>query len=514
MFLRLAVVLCLALSQIQPATAAQLVIGLATETTSLDPHFQDLSANQQVRRHIFESLVDFGPQREVVPGLAESWRVTDDPLVWEFKLRRNVRFHDGDAFTASDAVFSLKRAPVVPGAPSTMVRYLQDIEEVTAPDDHTLRIRTKQPVPTMPINLAPIGMVSAKLVAGKDTSVFNDGSITIGTGPYRFVEFTRGSHLKLAANKDYWGKAPAWETVTLRPLTNAGSRLAALLAGDVDLIDAVPVTDVPRLRREGKITVWEAESNRVLMWSMDVGREKTPWITAKDGSEIANPLRDRRVREAFSLAIDRAALVERIMEGIGIPTNQIVPAGISGHSPDLTVPNVDLARARVLMAEAGHAEGFKITLHTTNNFHANDLRLAQAVAQMLARLNLQVEVVGLPVAVYYGQARERKFTMPQIAWVHTTGDGYVILREALRTGALNNYGNYSNPAVDGLLDGANREMEAKRRSEMLAQAMRLAAADMAVISTHFHVNLWASRKGIRYVPSTDSMTLAMLATPE
>ncbi|MBI3710138.1 MAG: ABC transporter substrate-binding protein [Proteobacteria bacterium] len=513
LFRRLAAALMLGLSP-QVGAATDLTIGIPTETTSIDPHYQDLGPNHQIRMHIFESLVLVGSKQEMLPGLATAWKVSDDPLIWEFTLRQGVRFHDGTPLTAADVVFSLVRALDVPNAPSTFKRYLEDMAEVVAVDDHTVRVRTKRLVPILPNSLAQISIVSAKRTRDVPSTSFNGGAAAIGTGPYKFVEFMPGSHVTFAANADYWGGAPPWSKVTLKLLSNAGSRLAALLAGDVDAIAEVPTTDIGRLARDGRVVLSQGPSNRVMFWAMDVSREKTPFLTARDGQEIANPLRDRRVREAISLVIDRRGIVDRVMEGLAIVTNQIAPEGFSGYTADIGIPPVDLQRARALMAEAGHANGFKLAIHSTNNRYINDAKAAQAVAQMLARLNIDVTVNAMPVALYFGAARKKEFTFLQVGWGHSTGDSYVVLREALKTDSLNNYGGWSNPEFDRLLDRANQEMDLRQRNQMLSAASKLAMADIAVIPTHDQVNVWASRKGLAFVPRMDELTLATSVAPQ
>ena len=496
------------------ALAAGLVIGIPSETTSIDPHYQDLTPNYQITEHIFEPLVRNGPRDELIPGLALSWQIGPDPNVWEFSLRPNVKFSDGTPFTARDVVFSLDRAQDVPGAPSTMKRHLQAIAEVTAVDDHTVRIRTKKPSPTLPGDIAVIAMISATLPRDVAPARFNKGEGTFGTGPYKLVEYVPGSHVTLAANPNYWGGRTPWDTVTFRLFTNPGSRVAALLAGDVDLIADVPALDVPTLEASGKVKVVRGPSNRVIFWAMDVARETTPFITGNDDRPIPNPLRDRRVREAFSLAIDRKLLVDRIMNGFAVPASQIPPESYGGHDSSIAVPAADPARARALLAEAGYPDGFKLTIQTTNDRYPNDSQLAQAVAQLLSRIGVQTKVQAMPVALYYGAARKKEFTMAQIGWGQAPGDAGLVMREALRTGSINNYGGWSNPDYDAAIDAAASETDQAKRNALLAKASRIAADDVALIITHYQVNVWAGKKGLKIVPRMDERTLAMSVTPE
>jgi peptide/nickel transport system substrate-binding protein len=496
------------------AAAQDLTIAVPTDTTSIDPHFQDLGPNQSLRQHIFDALVQIGPQNEMLPGLAVEWGRRGDPLVWEFKLRQGVKFHDGTPFTARDVAFSIARAPNVPNSPSTVSRRVAEIAAVEIVDDFTLRIRTKTPTPILPNNLAYLGIVSAKTGPDAQPTRFNSGELAIGTGPYRFVEYVPGSRVVLSAHADYWGDKPRWSRVVIRPISTPASRMAALLAGDVDVIADVPPVDVPRLRADKRFVMSETVSNRIIFWTLDVWRDQALHITALDGSPLPNPLKDLRVRQAMTLAIDRQAIVDRVMDGLGLPANQIVPEGFIGHVKDLAAPKVDVERARKLMVEAGHEKGFQLTIHTTNDRYVNDVKCAQAVAQMLARIAIKVNVTALPVAVYYGPARKNEFTMPQVGWGNLTGDAGQVLREALKSGIINNYGRWSNAAFDRLIDEAEQEVDLVRREDLLRQATRVAIADVAIIPTHFQVNVWAAKKGLRYIPRIDEMTFAMLVVPE
>lgn len=497
-----------------PGNAADIKIGMATPPTFIDPHAAEIGPNVDVRMHMFDSLVRLGANEDLRPSLAESWRLVDAPLVWEFKLRSGVKFHDGAAMTAHDVAFSIERAPNVPGAPSTYSRHLRLIDAVTVVDDLTLRVRTKLPVPLLPANLAHIAVVDRRIGHDAPPSVFTTSAGANGTGPYKFVEFLPGDRLVLMANPLYWGEKPRWDRVTLQTMRTPAARLAALLAGDVDAIAEVPTVDVERLKRENKIVLSQGISNRVIFWAMDVARETSPFVTAKNGTPIANPLRDRRVREAINLVIDRRAIVDRRMEGIAVVATQLPLEGHNGYIADLAPPPVDLARARALMAEAGVANGFKMTIHTTNGRYVNDTALAQTVAQMLARLDIEVAVQPMLVANYFTQARNREFSFLLVGWGHSSTDPLLVMRETFASTAANNYGGYANQAVDRLFESAEIELDRDKRHAMLAEITRLTNAEVAIVPTHYQVNVWASRRGLKYVPRRDEATLADNFVPE
>lgn len=506
--------LVVALAAALPGWAASLRIGISSDTTSIDPHFAEIGTNIVVRQHLFDSLVDVGPDMDLRPGLALSWQTTADPLVWDVVLRQGVRFHDGSPFTARDVVFSFRRAPDIPGAPSSYRRHLEDIADIEAVDDHRLRIRTRLPLPTLANNLAPIAIVSHRIGERAEPGDFNTGRHAIGTGPYKFAEWVSGSHVRMVADPGHWRGKPVWDEVVLKPIVNPGARVAALLAGDVDAINDVPPIDVPRLSRDARLAIWQGQSSRVIFWMMDVFRETTPNVTAKDGGPIPNPLKDARVRQAIALVLDRGAIVSQIMDGLATPAHQVVPPGLPGHDAAFRMPAADLAAARRLMAEAGLADGFRMTIHVTANRYPNDLKQAQAVAQMLARIGIEAKVASLPLAIYFTEARRFEFSFGLVGWGFTNGDPYVILRETFQTRANNNYGRWSNEQADALLARIRVDMDKTTRDAAIRDLQRIALGDLAVIPTHFQVNVWATRKGMKLTPRVDESTLAEDIRPQ
>lgn len=497
-----------ALAIAAPAVAGEVVIAVATEPTSLDPLYQALGSNHELAKHAFSSLVEPGPKYELEPGLAESWGPTDDPLVWEFKLRKGVTFHNGEPFTAHDVAFTYERAPNVPNAPSTYKRRTAKVAESVVVDDHTVHVRTKTPYPLLPNSLASVPVVSRSVGMDAEPTEFNDGSKLHGTGPYKFVEFVAGDHVTYVANEDYWGGKPRWDKVTIRWIKSGPARVAALLSGDVDAIASVPTTDVDKLDADPDINVFCDQSTRVMYWSLDVSREQAEHITAMDGSPIPNPLADLRVRRAFDMALDRNVIVDEVMGGLAVPANQIAGEGFGGHNPDLPMPDHDLERARALLAEAGYPDGFKLTIHSTNDRYVNDARLAQAVAQLLSRIGVDVTVETMPVAVYYGKARKHEFTMAQIGWSSATGESSAILGPALSKGVRNNYGRWENEKFNELIQGALSTVDLAEYERKLKEATAVAMRDLPIIPTHFQVACWATRKGLAYVARADESTLA------
>ena len=489
------------------ATAAELTMAVATAPTSLDPHFQALGSNHELALHVYDTLASMDAHMQIAPALALSWSATG-AKTWEFKLRKGVKFHNGTPFTAADVVFSIKRAPKVPNAPSTYRRRVSHVADATVVDDHTVKITTKNPFPLLPNYLAGLPIISQTTGMDAEPASFNDGSKAYGTGPYKLVSFKRGDRIVFTANDNWWGGKPRWDKVTVRWITSAPARTAALLAGDVDVIASVPPTDVAKLEADANFTVAATASSRLIYWSLDVSREQAEHISAKDGSPIPNPLRDVRARRAISMAIDRNALVDEVMEGLAVPASQIVSAGFGGHDPSIEVPDYDPEGAKKLLAEAGYPNGFKLTLHATNDRYVNDAKLAQALAQMFSRVGLEVTVETMPVSVFYGKARKHEFTMAQIGWSTASGEASAILAPALSEGKRNNYGRWVNAEFNKNMSGALATVDLEIYQQRLLRAQRIVADELPIIPTHFQVAVWASRKGIQYEARADESSLA------
>src|SRR5687768_6300907 len=307
----LATTLATALLVASRAGAQEIRLGVSSEPTSMDPHFHNLSPNNSMLSHVFESLVGQDEKQRLVPELAESWKPID-ATTWEFKLRKGVRFHDGTPFTADDVIFSFERAPNVEGSPSSFGIYARG-KQFSKVDDHTLHIKTAAPYPLMPNDVSQVFIISRKHGQGAKTPDYNSGKAAVGTGPYKFVEYTPGNRIVVQRNDQYWGDKPAWARVIFRGIKSDPSRVAALLAGDVDMIEEVPATDMARLKGDPKVTIAQTVSNRIIYLHLDHFRDDSPFVQGKDGKPIKNPLRDVRVRKAISMAIDREAIISRVM---------------------------------------------------------------------------------------------------------------------------------------------------------------------------------------------------------
>ena len=501
-----------------PLLASDLVIGLGTDITAIDPHYHNVTPNNNVAFHIFGYLVERNERSQLQPGLATEWK-TVDPLTWEFRLRKGVKFHDGSEFTAADVVASIERVPTVPNSPSPFTAYTKQIREMIVVDPYTIRFRTAAPYPLMPSDMTQVIIVSRN-AAKASTEEFNSGKAAIGTGPYKLLRFAKGDRVELVRNDAYWGGRTPWDKVTLRLLPNDATRVAALLSGDVKAIENVPTPDVAKLRSDSRVRVFRTVADRLIYLHLDSDRDASPFVTDKQGRPLAkNPLKDVRVRRAISKAINRDAMVQKVMEGEAIASGQLVPSFLFGATKSLAVERYDPDGAKKLLAEAGYGDGFGLTIHAPNNRYVNDAKIAQAVAQMLTRVGIETKVVTMPSATFFTQATELKFSLMLVGWSTGTGEASSSLKALLMTynrdkgyGTANR-GRYSNAKVDSLTEDALATVDDARREALLQRATELAINDVGIIPLHFQVNLWATRDGITYAPRTDENTLAWKMTP-
>ncbi len=501
------------------ARAQNLTMAVGAPVTSLDPHYHQLSPNNAVARMVFDQLINMDGRSRQVPGLAESWRPVE-PNVWEFRLRPNVRFHNGHEFTAEDVAFTLQRVPNVPNSPSSFAIYTRPIKAVEIVDPHTIRFRTDGPYPLLPMDMTNLAILDRETHQNATTEEFNSGRAAVGTGPWKVVSHRNGDRIEFERNDNYWGERPHFARVNYRMIVNDAARTAALLAGDVEFIDQVPTSDLTRLRADQRLTLSETVGLRLIFLGLDHSRaDSSPFVTDNNGQPLPrNPLKDVRVRRALSLAIDRQAIVERVMEGAASPSLQFLPPGVFSHVPDLTPPRADPDAARRLLAEAGFPQGFRITLHSPNDRYINDARIAQAVGQMWTRAGVRTAVEAQPWTTFIARAGRAEFSAHLIGW-GSNPEGSHPMRNIIATPSrergwgASNRGRYSNPELDAKLTEALTELDDEKRERLLQDIQRMAAEDVAVIPLHIQTNIWAMRRGLAHTPRADELTRAQDIRP-
>jgi peptide/nickel transport system substrate-binding protein len=507
------------------AFAQTLNVGLGSEPTSIDPHYHNLGPNNQIAQHFFSRLIEQDDKQVHMPGLATSWKPIND-TTWEFKLRQGVKFSDGSDFNADDVLFSMHRAGNHPNARASFGLYTKG-KTFKKVDDFTVHVSTEKPYPLMPNDLSNIAIVSSN-EKDKWEAEYNNGNSAHGTGPFNLVKWVKGEVLEMERNENYWGEKPHWKKVVIKPIKSAPSRLAALLAGDVDFIDNVPTVDVAKLKKNPGVQLSQGVSNRVIYLHMDQYRDNPQYVKDADGKPVTkNPLKDARVRKAMSMAISRDLIVERVMEGIAIPAGQLLPEGFFGLSSKLKVQKYDPEGAKKLLAEAGYPNGFQVTLHGPNDRYINDAKIVEAVAQMLTRVGIKTTPDTMPKSVFFTRAKNKgpsappEFNFLLVGWGSSTGESSSPLRSLLATYTKSkgwgsaNRGLHSNPKMDAVLEKALSTVDDAKRAALLAEATEIAIGeDQGIIPLHYQVNTWAAKKGLAYKARSDERTVAFDVRPQ
>jgi peptide/nickel transport system substrate-binding protein len=489
------------------ATLAQdksLTIGLTADPSHLYPLAGEELSSNIMYYHLYDPLVARSAELDFGPGLAESWE-TVDPTTWRFKLREGVTFHNGNAFTAADVVFTVEKARA-----SIRPDLVANIAAVTAIDDLTVEITTPTPYAVLPNDLAELLILDEEY-----TTATGDAQMDLkpmGTGPYQLQEWIKEERLVLTAFDGYWGGAPKIKTVTFRPITNPATRTAALLTGEVDVVQDLAVRDVDRVRNESGFEVITRPSLLNVVLAMDT-RPESPTI------EGPNPMVDQRVREAIARAIDVDAINKIVMNGLATPSAQYVPASHLGYVDGMDFRQmypVDIEKAKALMAEAGFADGFTMTLDATNNRYVNDAQIAQALASMLAKINITLNLNIMPKSNFWGHIRvpsdNSSFIMS--GWDVPAGDAGSMYAALFYTrGQKDGYGqvnrsSYSNPDVDALIDRADSTPDVAERDAILQEATRLLMADIPMIPVHYEQDIYGVRAGVTLTPRMDKFLSA------
>ncbi|WP_170984948.1 ABC transporter substrate-binding protein [Roseomonas sp. AR75] len=477
---RLATGLALGLSLLAglPAAAQTLRIGMQAPPSTLDPHWLLNLANTGALRNIYDTLVARDASMALKPGLAESWRVVDD-TTWEFKLRPGVKFHDGSPLTSADVAASFQRVPNVPGNPNPYTIYLAGVTGVEVVDDLTFRIRTSGPTPILPTNLTQIFIVP-RSVAALGNPEFNSGRAVIGTGPFRLGSWQTNDPLVVRRNENWWGGNVQWETVSFTPIANDAARVGALLAGDVDFINNVPLQDTARINSDRRFTLFAGPSIYAVNIYPDVERDDAPGIDAGG----RNPMKDVRVRRAMSLALNREGIARTIMEGFADPTDQPVPPFIFGAIADRPVPAANLDAARALLNEAGWGQGFGVNLFCSPN---RTPRICQAIAAAWTRIGIRTTVEVVPQATFLPRRNRRDYGVFVTVFGSLTGETSYLIGSQLHRprivpglGALNFTG-AGTPEMDALIQRARSTLDDTERAAQLANLVRTASDDALLI---------------------------------
>lgn len=338
----------------------------------------------------------------------------------------------------------------------------------------------------------------------------------VGTGPFKFASYTPGSGLELSRNDDYFRDPAAWSAVSLRFLPDDGARLAALLAGEVDLIETIPAEGLDRVENTAGLRILRGQSTRIVYLGLDQHRDESPFITAKDGSSLGtNPLKDPRVRRALLTSINREAIVERVMQGQGTVADQWVAPGFFGHSDKVERTAYDPEAAKALLAEAGYPDGFKLTIHAPSGRYVKDSDVMQAVGQMFSRIGIETEVIVQPWTTYSDQLSSQAFSVFMASWGINTGEvsnpsiALVATPNAEKGTGRNNASGISVAEIDDLLERASTELDVDERRVLLEQVSEeVFGEDLLILPLHYENVVLGAKENISYAPRSDKYTLA------
>jgi peptide/nickel transport system substrate-binding protein len=485
------------------AQAVTLRVANQGDPLSMDPHSLNESTQMSFLGNIYEPLVARDKDLQLTAGLASTWRRLR-PTVWSFPLRKGVTFHDGSPFTADDVVFSFARAA---GDGGDMKSQTGMIKEVRKIDDFTIEIETHAPQPILPDVLTWVYIMSkswseankSEKPVDRRKGIENAASFKAnGTGPFRLKERQPGTRTTLVRNGTYWGKMDSNVTeVVFTPIGSDATRVAAMLSGEIDLMEPVPLQDVERLKADPKLKVLQGPELRTVFLGMDQKRDELQYSNVKG----KNPFKDKRVRQAFYQAIDIETIKSRVMRGAATPTGLMLAPGVRGFDAALNkrLP-YDVDAAKKLLADAGYPNGFELTLNCSNDRYVNDSEICQAVSANLAKIGVTVKLQAESKTTYFPKVLSRNTSFFLLAWTPNTYDAHNVFASVMATPGQGigtfNLGGYSNPKVDELIGLIQSSTKPDERDAAIREVHKLHQDDVGHIPLHQQALAWVTKKNI------------------
>ena len=497
---------------VNAAQAATLRVADVGDVQSMDPHSLNETLQLSFTGSIYEALVSRGKDMQLVPGLATSWKQTA-PTVWRFEIRKGVKFHDGTPFSADDVVFSFARGAA---EGSDMKGYTAPIKAVRKVGDSAVEIETAAPFPILPDTLTSLYMMSKKWCednkaerpVDRRKGVENTASFRAnGTGPYRLKERQPSTRTVIVRNFAYWDKVEGnVDEVIFTPIGSDATRVAALLSGEIDVMEPVPLQDVDRVKAAGKFNVLQGPELRTIFLGMDQKRDELLFSNVKG----KNPFKDKRVRQAFFQAIDIDAIKSRVMRNAATPTALMVGPGVRGFQPDMNkrLP-YDPESAKKLLAEAGYPGGFEVAMNCPNDRYVNDSAICQAVAANLARIGVKINLQAETKNTYFPKILRRDTSFYLLGWTPSTTDAhdafYNLMASPTDKGQGQfNLGAYSNAKFDELAARVQSETDASKRNEAIREAFKIHADDIGHIPLHQQALAWGVKSNVSVVQMPDN----------
>jgi peptide/nickel transport system substrate-binding protein len=491
-----------------------------TDPQTMDPHAVNSAPVLSFLNNVYEGLVRRGRDMSIEGSLAESWAPLEGENGWRFTLRQGVTFADGSAFTAEDVLFSYQRAS---NEAADVRSWFAPVTEVRVVDDHTVDFVTKAPNPLFPDSIANFMILDKDWAEGNDAALpardaENFATMNAnGTGPFMIQGRDPGVQTVLVPNPGWWGDVEHNVTEAIfTPIGNSATGLAALLSGEIDFIQPIPLQDAAQVEQRDGFKVLEGEETRVIMFGF--GHEHEALLYSSDVTD-SNPFKDVRVRQAASHAIDINAIDRVLFRGKIEAANQLVPAGISGYSEvNSGRLDYDPERAKALLAEAGYPDGFSFGLKCTNDRYINDEALCRAAASMFAAVGLNADLSTGPVRDYWAQLRADDFDMYLLGWSPGTFDMEHPIRflkhtqdDDKRLGSWN-FGNFSNARVDELLPMIQQEIDPAKRQSMIDEVVGISKDEVAYIPLYTQPLIWAAKDGVDLVQRADNFFMLRWVT--
>jgi peptide/nickel transport system substrate-binding protein len=501
--------------------AAALAAGAAGATTlrwaaqndilTLDPHSQNHATTNAILMHSYEGLTRYNKDYQVEPALSTKWTAIS-PTQVRFELRKGVKFADGSPFTAEDVIFSFGRIKQPQG---TMQIYVTGIAEIKKIDDHTIDVILSAPNPILLRNIVDFRIMSKAWAEKNKTTNTQDfknkednyASRNVnGTGPYKITGWQPDQKITMVVNPDWWDKPTGNVTeVIYTPIKSDPTRVAALLSGDVDMLTDLPTQDVARLRGDPKLKIVDGPEVRTIFIALDQGSDELKYSDVKG----KNPFKDKRVREALNIAIDRETIKRTTMRGLSIPAGIMVAPGVNGNTPDIDVAlKPDPEKAKKLLADAGYPNGFEFQLNCPNNRYVNDEEICQNVVSMWARIGVKVRLVAEGMSTFIAKVQNFDTSAYLLGWGVATYDAQYAIQSLIRTRTSGPDGNFnfvklSNARVDQLTDAMKSEMDLAKRNAMIREALLLTRDEYLYVPLHHQMRPWAMKPGVTTIHRSD-----------
>ena len=478
------------LAAAQPA--GRVVIAQGVDPTVLDPHNHEETPAYNVLLNLYDTLLFRDKDLKIIPWLAESWRVVN-PTTWEFKIRKGVRFHNGEEVDADAVKFSLERI-INPELKMRQAPNFTLIDKIEAPDKYTVRVVTKKPFPTLENQLALRGaIVPPKYFRDKDGPTL--AKSPVGSGPFKFVRWIKDEAITMEANESWWGGAPKIKTLVVRPIPEHTTRVAALQAGEVDIVTNVPPHLVKQVESDPKLYVSKAPSVRTLfIWIYTHKYDKEHKLVGPyDG-----PTKDKRVRQAMNYAVNVDEIIKTVLEGNGVRTATPLTNKHFGFDATLPPYKQDIAKVKQLLAEAGYPNGVDLVLNSPDGRYLKDKEVAEAIAGQLTKAGIRTTVRTHEWGTYLNQMTYVHGAGPMnlIGWGNTTWDADGTLTPTFRTGKI--ISNYHNPDFDGLIDEAATTVDVKARQALYSKALRIWLDDGAGIPLYQQIDIYGVAKRVKF----------------